>query len=337
MVRNRVIFAGKVVNPDTGEWPNNRLVLAFLNGREAGRAISSLSVFPTPFQILTGGAKESSSSDGLNDGIFQIAVNNDYGLTLANLQEEKGLPVSFFSGMSTDNSLFNHTVDPNIDYTFLGTWLGETYENAVLRVPIKQKNIEYAIKVVEGDSSTLPQALLAPGNTSLEEDGSIVVSLEDDPTGVSNLGSSDNIDIRSVDYEISVENIEVNKVTVPINNCGGSTRVSQTYSQSQTYIREYQLDAEASVGLEIPLPLWLRLIPELSLRYGFQQGQVDTKTVEYEMAAEAGTSLVYTISWQEVWESGQAEAGSGDDLIIVPFRVRSDMIYALDSESIPCN
>lgn len=333
---DKLIFAGKIVNSRNHEWPNDRLVLIFLNGSEVGRGSTSLSEYPSSTQRLSF-SSGNFSSNGMNDGVFQIAIDNNYGLNVNIFRKEQDLPVKFFSGKATDNTLFNRTTDPNVDYKFFGTWLGELDEGTILRIPIKEKNIEYTIKVVEGDLSTLPQELLTSGSTSLEDDGSIVVSLQDTPVSASTLESNENIDIKSVDYATRAENIELNKETIAINNCGGNNRVSQNYSLSQTYIREYQLDAEASLGVEIPLPLWLRLIPELSLQYGFQQGQIDTKTVEYEMAAEAETSVVYTISWQEVWESGQAEVVSGDDLIIVPFRVKADMIYALDSESIPCN
>lgn len=38
---SEIVFAGKVVNPNNGEWTNNRLVLVFLNSKEIARTTTS--------------------------------------------------------------------------------------------------------------------------------------------------------------------------------------------------------------------------------------------------------------------------------------------------------
>jgi hypothetical protein len=55
------------------------------------------------------------------------------------------------------------------------------------------------------------------------------------------------------------------------------------------------------------------------------------------MAAEPGTNLVYLITWQEIWEKGMAQVTSGIDNVLVPFKVKSNVVYKIDSQSLGCN
>jgi hypothetical protein len=81
---------------------------------------------------------------------------------------------------------------------------------------------------------------------------------------------------------------------------------------------------------------WAKLLVELQAKYGFEQGQVDSRTVDTTLEVERGTNQVFVIVWSEVWDSGTAAIMAGNDRIEAPFRVKKDVIYSIDSEKLAC-
>lgn len=157
-------------------------------------------------------------------------------------------------------------------------------------------------------------------------------------TTTNNLQSvTSSISLQGMNIAEPSESIEINKLTVPINNCGGSAKISQKYTQTQSFVRQMSSEATASIGGEIPVVVWLKLVAELQIKYGFEQGQIDSRTIEYEMSAEPETNVVYTITWQEIWQKGFADLKSGSTEVKVPFRIKSDLIYSIDSSKESCN
>ena len=143
--------------------------------------------------------------------------------------------------------------------------------------------------------------------------------------------------IKDVKYDASPEIIELSKMTIPMDNCGGSAPLAQDYTYSQTFIHEYRMEASGGVGAQIPIPIeWLGLRVELQAKYGFEQGQIDSREIAYHMQAEPGTNQVYIVTWREVWEFGTAQALAGNDIITVPFRVKTNLIYEVDSTKLEC-
>ena len=59
--------------------------------------------------------------------------------------------------------------------------------------------------------------------------------------------------IQAIEYSDEPQTIDINRITVPLNNCGGSARLTQQYIQSQTFIYEYQSEVGGRTGLNMPL------------------------------------------------------------------------------------
>lgn len=120
-----------------------------------------------------------------------------------------------------------------------------------------------------------------------------------------------------------------------IENCQGNSALSQVNSSTQTFYHEYETEvlATASVDLPIKLPVLL----ELQARYGFVQGQVNSKQVSFNMEAQPGTSVVYTLIWLETWESGIAIVEAESEKFEVPFRVRKSVTSDISSETSDCS
>ncbi len=299
---SQMIFTGKVINSQTGEWPNNRLVLVFLRTIEIGRDITKTSTTKT---------------QGILDGVFSVSVPDTYQLTIEQLNE---------SGLNFEQDV-NGT-------NFL--WLDNFEEGTIQMIQVPSKNIEYIIKVIDGDISTLPPELLQPGSASLQPDGSIVVvapSLENGtPVSVNS-----EIQVHSVNISGS-ESSDLGAMTIPIaiNNCGGNSKVTQGYSRTQTFIHEFNAGVGAKIGIDVSIPIWASVSAELQSQYNFKEGQVDTRTLDTELAAEPNTNVKYTITWQEIWDYGEAEVTDNATVMMVPFRVKKELSYSIESENLGC-
>ncbi|GAB1472078.1 hypothetical protein MASR2M66_29560 [Chloroflexota bacterium] len=299
---NGIVFAGKITDSQKNNWLNNRLVIVYLQGQEVARDISSTGDFP-----VTG--------EGVVDGLFVIEIPNTY---------------KFRIWQAFDNS----TPLDFARFYGLSKWFGEIPEGGETSLSIPNKNITYKIKVFSGDVSSLPSEILLPNSTQLLEDGQVIVAL---PDSVKVNGDQANSNfVQSIHYATKIEQIQVNKLTVPINNCAGSVEVSQKYTQTQTFVHQYTGEVGFNIGVEIPFTAWAKLTPEFTAKYGFENGQVDTRAVEYNMAAAPGTNVMYIVTWSEVWESGAANVLNGNDTIVVPFRVKTNLIYDIASEPRTC-
>ncbi|MCB0103469.1 MAG: hypothetical protein H6635_14915 [Anaerolineales bacterium] len=295
-------FSGKVVNSQTGEWPNDRLVIVFLKNEEVGRDTTK-----------TG----DTIPEGVVDGSFSISIPNTYQITVDQLNESSVI-------FETDQ-YGNHK-----------TWFPSFEEGSSQIIAIPSKNIEYVVKVIPGDISTLPPELLQPGSASLQPDGSIVVKAQDLNSGTT---VPQNSDVQIGDIRIlGSESNELSTMTIPItiNNCGGSSKVTQKYTRSQSFIYEFSTGLNMKAGVDISLPVWFGVVAELQTQYNFKQGQVDTRTLDTELAAEPNTNVKYTITWQELWDYGEADTFDGLKNEVVPFRVKKELSYNIQSENLGC-
>jgi hypothetical protein len=322
-----IVLGGKVVNSRTGEWPDNRLVLLFLKGKEIGRDTTSMRI---SLPVSNGGiirrGQFPDSEQGIVDGVFVIVAPNPYQITLSQLNATR----TAFTGIRTTQSAYPLPLTDKEAYH----WFSEIEEGSTCEISILPKNIKYVLKIIEGDVALLPAEIQAPGSTALQDDGTIVVALSEAEQGQTAPPDVD-AQVQDIKYDDNPRLVELNKFTVSIDNCGGSAPISQKYTQSQTFIHEYHTNVSFGIGLEISL-FWLAVVPQLQFESGYSNGQIETKTIEYDMRAEPKTRVTYVFTWQEEWKTGAAEVMSGGDLISIPFEIRTNLIYNTDSESFSC-
>ena len=299
---SQITFTGKVVNSQTGEWPNNRLVLVFMKNEEIGRDTTKTST---------------TKVDGVVDGAFSVLIPNTYQLTVEQLNE---------SGMEFETDEFGGKFH----------WFASFEEGSTQKILIPSKNVEYVIVVIDGDISTLPPELLQPGSASLQPDGSIVVKAPDENSGPP-VSLNSEVQVSNVNISGS-ESSNLGAMTIPIsiNNCGGNSKVVQSYSRTQTFIHEISAGSEVKVGVNISPPIWFSVVAELQNQYNFKQGQVDTRTLDTELAAEPNANVKYVITWQEIWDYGEADVFDGVTTMSVPFRVKKELSYSIESENLGC-
>lgn len=310
-----IIFAGKVVNDKTGEWPNDRLILAYLKGKEVGRDLSKTSEFIRSLGVLDGG--------------FAIPISNTYQLRLRE-DTFKIAKDKITTGYISNNA-----------YNGIYIWL-EVAEGSQVEINVPAKNLTYIIKSIAGDKSSLPPQLLVAGSTHLNKDNQILVAFSEDETGQpQNILPQSIPNIENIRYNTERETIPMSDVrTEHLNNCGGSGVLRRDLSYIKSIIHEYQIEVSGQAGVEIPVPIPIiqpKLFAALQAKYGFEQGEIETKIEEYHLEAEPGTNQEYVITAKEVWESGAAQVIIDTDVITIPFRVRTDLIYDVASQKLNCN
>lgn len=295
--KDEIYLAGKVVNSETHEWPNDRLVVAFLKGKEVARTTTAL-------------GELSQGDEGVHDGFFLLQLENLYKLDKEILE-----PLGFKRSGSK-------------------WWIySEIEEGDWFEFPILEKNITYAIRAIAGDVATLPAPMLEPGSLRLGESSKLVVELPLD----SETGDVQELLVQAVNRDSEVEEVERNRITVPLNNCGGSALLEQEYVQAQTFYYEYTTEVGAAVGGEVGLPsLPMGLLAELEKSYGYVHGEINTQEISYTLKARPGTNQVYEIIWKDRWEKGEALVMANGELITVPFKVRTNLIYEVNSEKFDC-
>jgi hypothetical protein len=279
----------------------------YKNGKEISRAESAQ-------------GEDKRNDLGVIDGLFTLEVPNEYRLTLKDFEDFQYKQVA-------DGFWKSHITFYN--------WFPEVQEGKTITIHINSKNIDYIIQVVDGDISSLPPEIVK-GTTELR-DGQIVIANTSATEAQVDQSSNDTI-VQNVEYALNTEIVPVNTV-LPINvlnNCDGTSDVSQKYTQTQTFIHQYSGEIGASIGMEIPLGIWGKLLPALQAKYGFENGQVDTISIEYNTAAAPGTSVAYVVTLKEVWESGIADVTEGNILKQVPFRVKTNLIYEITSQPRTC-
>jgi len=311
-VPKNINFSGKLVNKQNGEWPNNRLVVLYLKGEEVGRAVSKM-------------GKSELSGEGLTDGYFNIQVANIYEIpwnrflfpTLAG----KGNTV--FDGGSW------------LSDSRLDIWIRELEDGSQNDITVPTKNLVYTLKVFGTDVAFLPKEMLRDKSTRLTKDNRVVL-VATAATTPDQKSTRTDIRLETVNYGTTDKEVPINKITVPMDNCKGSSVLSYRYAQTQTFVKKYTMDYGGQIGIEIPLG-FITLLAELQSKYGFEQSQIDSQTVEYDMKVDPGWNVKYIITWSEVWRSGNAKMVTANDSVDVPFQVKTNLIYRVDSQKSNCN
>lgn len=323
-VAEKLVFSGNVVRTDVGSSANDRLVVIFLNGQEIGRAFTTRTELPALKQ-------------GILDGTFVAEIDNVYGLSLSTVDTRNDLTnlIGVAKGrrsVSISPLGIDIPITAKQTYPYIYYWLGEIPEGSTKSIYLPSKKATFVIKVIPGSISP-PLLEELNGPLELSADGTIIAS-------ASNvfLGSAPGVAIVENIRHLNSEalQMEINRITVPLDNCGGSVILSQKYSYSQLFTHEYREDSTVKIGVDIPVGVWLDLTAQLEKTFGFKQGEVSSQAVEYNMAVEPGTSLIYEVVWKEIWESGTADMKTGNDTIVIPFRAKTGLVYEVISRARDC-
>ena len=67
--------------------------------------------------------------------------------------------------------------------------------------------------------------------------------------------------------------------------CGGTSPVRQKYSQTQTYIKQINSEISAKVGIEIPLPIWIKIVADSKQSMGLSKVRsiVELSNMKWEL------------------------------------------------------
>lgn len=307
VVADRLIFAGKIVNPRTARWNNNRLVLVYEREIEIGRAVSYRGEFPE-------------SNLGIIDGLFVVEIPNVYRFTYNDFKANK-VP-------------FQNDIVKRDKYTGIYHWFPEFKEGSWEVIMMRSKNLYYVIKVLDGPIETLPPEILS-GKTRFDGQRIVVLPTQEVPA---NLSVEGDYIVQQVRPKVGLESVVVNNMTVPLNNCKSDQELVTPYSYTHTYLHKYTEEQGISGGLQVTLPIltWLKIVSELQTKYGFEDNEIAETKLIYNFSAAPRTYQYYAITWTEVWEKGIAYVVQDSRSLEVPFRVKTNVEYKITAETRPC-
>jgi len=316
-----LLFAGKVVNENTGEWANNRLVILFLKNNEVARAITSTRAY----YIGKPKNKGLMGSNGVTDGVFYTVVPNTYQLTLNTL----GIPPSelpLYEGI-----YYPDGKNANSGRNALASWLDPIYEGSQKEFYIPSKNIKYTLVALSGDVSQLPSEIQQPGSIRIIEGNRLVLI---DPNAPDVENTSPTFANNTTKFDQITEQVNVSPPLIfPINNCGGSAEVKQEVTQ--TYIHEIVDESKFKLGIEIPILDWFKIVAEIEKRYGISDKQITSFSTT--LTVPAGQNIQYTLVRKETWESGSVSVIDNNIEISAPYRILlNEIIEIANSENKPC-
>lgn len=333
MPNESIIFAGKVVNPNNGNWENNRLVVLFLNSKEIARAVTFTGentyqihkyyIDPNNNSIGYGGMigwvdKYVGRADdglGIADGIFIISVLNTYELNLENL----GVPpeqASFVQVQDSDSNLgvLVNTFDFN--------------EGDRREYYIPSKNLRYILIALAGDVSQLPQEIQQVGSLRLL-DGNRLVAINPNESKSTPQPFSGATRFEQVTESVN----ELSNSVFPINNCGGTTDIKQEITH--TYIHEIIDESSEKLGIEVPLLDWLKIVAEVGHKYGTTDKEITTYSTT--LTVPAGKNIEYTVLRKQIWESGVAIMNNNGIEISAAYRIlKNETFEVANSEQKTC-
>lgn len=315
-----ILFSGQIVAPTTKDWLNDRLVLLYERENEIGRAVTARGEFRE-------------SKLGVVDGMFIIEIPNSYKFKAEDLKANN---VKFDFGESIrETEPVSFIPIPGL-YNVLYSWFGEIVEGETASLKIDSKKLEYTILVLSGDVSTLPSEIMA-GKTEYRGGKLVVVA-----TGSSPLLATDGVNVgyalEDVVYKTSVDEVVINKITEPLDNCKSDTELETTYTYAQTFVHKYLTEKSVGGNVEISIPAveWAKIVLELQSKYGFEDNQIDSSTFTQPMKAAPHTYQFYTITWTEIWENGVVNVVKNGQLEQVPFKVKTNLVHSVVSETRAC-
>ena len=184
------ILAGKVTDPVTEKWLNDYLVIVFLNGEEIGRHISTLDKFEN-------------SGEGKHDGLFKVAFPNTYELdseTFFLRSDGNYMAIATETG-SLGNPLY------------LYSWLDEMAPGTLIRMQVPDKQIEYAIKIMEIPVTTMPEKYLARGQATLTNTDQVEAPEIPGPeiSGTENVGTGGAVNSVAIEQIATIKEEEMSQ------------------------------------------------------------------------------------------------------------------------------
>jgi hypothetical protein len=133
----------------------------------------------------------------------------------------------------------------------------------------------------------------------------------------------------------------VSTETIPQNNCGGSTDISNTIEHSRSNVYELDLGEGISVNVsgdaDIPDVGKVRVGAEVAAQYGVTYGQAESLSRSLTVSAKAGTNIQHTLQQVEYWETGELIIVAGEKILRYPYSFRKDFdIELVESENVGC-
>jgi len=336
---HEIVFAGKVVNPSSGEWTNNRVVLVFLKSEEIARTTTStmeyvgfkVIEFVDP-NVLTIDAS-SCMNDlqdcgfninqnrldgglGISDGIFVLRVPNTYELNLENL----GMPI---------NEAPFVQINEDDEQNRFGAWIDPFNEGDTREFYIPSKNIRYVLKVLPGDISQLPAEIQQPGSIALVEGNRLIAV---DPNNTEATPDPDKSNSQTSFTQMIEEVKEQPPEIYSYNNCLGSVDI--THEIISTNIQEITNTTGGKFGIELPVTTWLKFVADIEKQYSIKNQEIKMNSIT--LVVPPGENIEFSVVMKQTWISGVAVLNVGGVDISKPYQFLKSENIDYQQQMLPC-
>ena len=335
---SQIVIAGKVVNPNTGEWTNNRLVVVFLKSKEITRAITSTMEYaaskvtkfidPNEKVDVVNCSMNGTSCGlhtiavrldgdlGISDGIFVLHISNTYELNLENL------------GMPVDETPFVQIAEDDGQDRF-GAWIDPFNEGDSREFYIPSKNIRYVVMVLPGDASQLPVEIQQPGSIALLE-GNRLVAVDPNIAEPTPASIPDN---KKASFAQTVEEVKEQLPEIySYNNCSGSVDI--THQITYTSIQEITDTSGGKFGVELPVTTWLRFVADVEKQYSIKNQEI--KTTSVTLVVPPGEYIEFSVIKQQTWVSGIAILSDNGVDITEPYQFLKNEKIVYQQQKLTC-
>ncbi len=99
--------------------------------------------------------------------------------------------------------------------------------------------------------------------------------------------------------ETGTEELHLETERIPIDNCGGPAAVTVRRQISKSFYHDVYVDVDSGVQIDAIL-----VSTALGQTYGYEEGEMETRSFGIDMTAPAHTRVVYVLEWKEVWVKG---------------------------------
>lgn len=144
-----LVFAGQISDAN-GIWRNDYVVVLFKNGIEIARTTSQLLDSPL-------------SGQGPMDGVFELRIDNEFGLTSEDGYLQDGAPLTMIPVNGVGGQ------------EYIGTWFVNLTPNSIRVIEVLEKQLEYSLVILPMPLDELPEDYSA-GNLSLQGNTLLTIS-----------------------------------------------------------------------------------------------------------------------------------------------------------------
>ena len=130
---------------------------------------------------------------------------------------------------------------------------------------------------------------------------------------------------------------------IVMNNCGGTTAITQSQTETRSYQTKLQIDVSQSVAAELGVSIDVAeaiLRDEIGVQLGVRFGSDTTSSSSIEIEVPPASKTITTLQWSEEWLSGKVSIirPDGQYVAVLPFSALNNVsLVQLGTQVVNCD